>query len=445
MRSTVRKMLIATVIITVIALLISIFTIPFLFESPSMFYKFGWKKTLLRSGKIIGLTAAFLLLLQLPQAARIKWLDRLFSLPLLYTLHRYSAYGIMALVILHPIAVFVPDGILMIPFEVRYWPEWVGAALLVIVVAQFVLSNWRLKFFSAYQNWLLLHRIMGAVAIVLLFVHVLYVSETFEHAGLPRTLTLASAMVVLALWLWVRLQSAPFRKRALIVKEVAPAGEDAFAIDLVPNGWERMEYIPGQFAFISFHSDKISKESHPFTISSSPSRPDTIQFTIRCCGDWTRQVHTLRPGDKAYIQGPYGRFGHLFASGRSEIIMIAGGIGITPMMSMLRYMCDVTDPKRSILIWSNKTLQHIFNEDELKAMEKKLTNLTWIPILTREKGERGLSGRLDLKKLESLLQSYRRDAIVYLCGPPPMIKQVRSDLIRLGFSKDAIHFEAFGF
>lgn len=69
-------------------------TIPFLFESPSMFCKLGWDKTLLRAGKMVGLTAALFILLQLLLAARLKWLDCIFSLPTLYTVHRYGAYAV---------------------------------------------------------------------------------------------------------------------------------------------------------------------------------------------------------------------------------------------------------------------------------------------------------------------------------------------------------------
>jgi uncharacterized membrane protein YobD (UPF0266 family) len=65
---------------------------------------------------------------------------------------------------------------------------------------------------------------MGIAAMSLLFVHLLYVSETFEHSGLPRSLVLATAIVVLALWSWVRMQGALFRKKAMRVKRVVPAG-----------------------------------------------------------------------------------------------------------------------------------------------------------------------------------------------------------------------------
>lgn len=419
-------------------------TIPFLFESQSMYYKFGLDKILLRSGKMVGLTAAFLVFLQLPLAGRLKWPDRIFSLPVLYSAHRFVAYAITTLVILHPVLVFIPDKILMIPFETRYWPEWVGAGLLLVIVLQFGMGQWRIKIFKAYQKWLLTHRIMGAAAMVLLTIHILFVSETFEQDGLPHNLVILLAATILALWLWIRLRKKLMRHNAYTIAQITPAGENIHIIDLKPNSGQPLDYLPGQFAFIAFDARPISREPHPFTISSSPLRPDTLQFTIRGSGDWTRRIKDLKVGDKASIHGPFGHFSHLFISRHREIIMIAGGIGITPMLSMLRYMADAGDKRRTTLIWSNRTPHHLFHRQELNAVADKLTDFNWIPTFTREKGKNGYFGRLNQQTLESLLQSNSRNAAVFICGPPQMIRQLRKALKCMGFQKGSVHFEAFG-
>lgn len=441
-----RKTLAALLITIAVVLLAATLTIPFLFESQSMFYKFGWKKTLLRVGKMVGLAAAFLVCLQLALAGRLKWLDRIFSLPALYSAHRYIAYAIVVLVIVHPILVFIPDNMLMIPFEARYWPEWVGAGLLVVILFQFGMSQWRLKIFRAYQKWLLFHRLMGILAMTLLVIHVLYVSETFEHDGFPRNLVILTATALLALWLWIRFRGTLMRRTDFRVERVQPAGENAHTIELKSSNGQPLDYLPGQFAFLSLESVPFSKEPHPFTIASSPHRSDAIQFTIRGSGDWTRQIGGLKVGDRARLQGPFGHFSHLFLPPDCHsIIMIAGGIGITPMLSMLRYMADNGERRRITLVWSNQTPHHLFGARELDMLAKQLTDFTWIPNFTREKGEKGLFGRLNRQKLKSLLHPHDRDACIFLCGPPPMIRQIRGDLIMMGFRKKSIHFETFGF
>jgi predicted ferric reductase len=427
------------------ALWAGILTFPYFFASQSLYYKFGWDKTLLRSGKMVGLTAAFLLFLQLPLSGRLKWLDRIFSLPRLYGAHRCFAYAVTTLVVLHPVLVFLPDKMLMIPFEVRYWPEWVGAGLLMTILLQFGLGRWRPKIFKAYPKWLWVHRIMGVCIGVLLTTHILFVSETFERHGLPRNLVIVSAATILALWLWIRLRAVLMRHHDYIVERIAPAGENAYSIDLRSETGKPLDYLPGQFAFLSFASRALSREPHPFTICSSPSRPDTLQFTIRGSGDWTRRIKNLSIGDKAALHGPFGHFSHLFFPRLRDIIMIAGGIGITPMLSMLRYMADTGDPTRTTLIWSNRTSKHLFHRQALDAMAAELTGFDWIPTFTREKVKDGYFGRLDRQALESLLQSHSRSATVFICGPPGMILQLRGDLRCMGFEKRAVHCETFGF
>ncbi len=434
-----------TILAFLIALWAGILALPYFFESQSMYYKFGWDKTLLRSGKMVGLSAALLVFLQLPLAGRLKWLDRIFSLPRLYRVHRFFAYTVASLVVAHPVLVFLPDKMLMIPFEARYWPEWVGAGLLMTLLLQFALARWRPKIFKAYQKWLWLHRIMGATAMVLLTTHILFVSETFERQVLPRNLVIVSAAMILILWLWIRLRAVRMRHHGYTVERIAPAGENAYSIDLRSEAGKPLDYLPGQFAFLSIASHALSGEPHPFTISSSPSRPDTLQFTIRGSGDWTRRIKDLHMGDKAALHGPFGHFSHLFVPRHREIIMIAGGIGITPMLSMLRYMADTGDHRHTTLIWSNQTAKHLFNRQELNAMADELTDFNWIPTFTREKVKNGYFGRLNRQALESLLQSHRRSAAVFICGPPQMIRQLRKDLKCMGFQKGAVHSEAFGF
>ncbi len=441
--SKTRHLWLAAVLFIVIICISGVLTIPFLFESPSIRYKFGFDKTLLRAGKMVGLAAATLLLLQLPLAARFKWLDRIFSLPWLYRMHRINAFILVLLILLHPLLVFAPDGIIMIPLKEEYWPEWVGVGLLIMICCQVVMSNWRGILFRGYEKWLLCHRMAGMVVFSMLVIHVLYASETFEDNGLPRFLVFTAVGCLVVLWLWIRTRPLWLWKKPFIVTRIKAAGRGAYAIDLKPATQKRFHYFPGQFAFVQFESAHISREVHPFTLSSTPTRPSGLRFTIRCSGDWTNNIANIEQGDRAYVHGPFGRFSHLFSTPDREVIMIAGGIGITPMLSMLRYMTDGGDQRCVTLIWSNRTKQHLFGRDELATMKRKLTCFRWIPIFTQETGAGDQFGRLDRTKLERLLKGSRRDASVFLCGPPLMIKQLRQELKQIGFPARSINAEPF--
>ena len=433
------------IIFSAVILIIGALIIPFKYESPSMFYKFGIDKFLLRTGKLIGTTAAVLLLFQLPMAGRLRHLDRIFSLATLYRVHRIGAYVIGLLVLLHPACVLVPDDKYMIPFEAKYWPEWVGAGLLVLILCQVIFSRWRLSFSIRYHWWLRFHRLIGIAAVVALVIHVLYVSESFEHDGLPRTAVFVITGCWALLWIWVRGQSYGAGRQPYQVARITGAGKDAYAIDLSPADSRPFSYAPGQFVFISFNSPQISHEVHPFTLSSTPTRPESLQITVRCSGDWTDKINTVREGDTAYIWGPFGHFTHLLEPYDREIVMIAGGIGITPMLSMLRHMSDTGYPHSIILIWSNRSEAYLFGRRELTQMQQHLTRFKWIPIFTREKGSFGHFGRLDRSVLENLLTGTRRNAGVFICGPSVMKRHVHTTLRQLGFASHSIKQEAFGF
>lgn len=154
-----RYLLAAAIVALLLLTLAGALTIPFAFESPSMWYKFGIEKVSLRTGKMLGLAAGLLIFLQLPLAGRLKFLDRIFSLPGLIRQHRMHAWAIAILALVHPLCVLLPEGKLIVPLEIRYWPEWIGVGLLAVILSQFVVSQWRQSMGIAFHTWMWFHRI----------------------------------------------------------------------------------------------------------------------------------------------------------------------------------------------------------------------------------------------------------------------------------------------
>ena len=435
----------AVMILILILLLAAALTIPHLFESPSMWYKFGLDKTSLRVGKMLGLASGVLIFVQLVLAARFKFLDRVFSMPALIRQHRFHAWGIAIMALMHPVLVLYSEKKWMIPLEMRYWPEWVGVGLLVMILLLLVFSQWRQRMGIAFHLWMPMHRIGGLLIAALLVVHVLYVSESFTDNVIPTMAVIAAAIGFGIVWLWGRSGWMRARLSPYAVTTVEASSVDSTSITLRPLSKKEMTFVPGQFAVVSFQSPGISSEPHPFTLSSSPGQGSDLQFTIRACGDWTRTVSRLKPGDKALIQGPFGRFGHRFVAPDGELILIAGGIGITPMLSMLRYMAENGDPRAVTLIWSNRSDRHMVYAGEMERLTAKLTGLRCIPIFTRNADGNRRPRRLDRTRMQDLLSDCSRQAAVFVCGPPAMMKQVTKDLKALGFPARSIHSEVFGY
>ncbi len=204
-----------------------------------------------------------------------------------------------------------------------------------------------------------------------------------------------------------------------------------------------LNYLPGQFAFITPVSPKVPQEEHPFTISSTPSRPGSLQFIIRSRGDWTSTIKELDPGDQVFVDGPYGRFSHLILPENAAIIMIAGGIGITPMLSMLRYMADVKDHRPVLLIWSNRGPETTVFAEEIETLQRNLPQLEMMKIMTRAPQEGRYPGRLTRQRLARLLQGWPRQTDIFLCAPPEMVLELSRALHQLGFSPARVYKEIF--
>ena len=428
-----------------IALLLAIagaIFIPFYFESSSILYKFGTDRQLLRSGQVMGMVAGCLLLLQIVLSARLKCLDRIFGLGNLFRFHRITGFIIACLIIMHPIMIFIPENRIFIPFELRYWPEFVGFFLLFLIIFSVISSHWRAWLRLSFHYWWPIHRWSAALIVVAFWVHLLSVSDTFEQK-LPHMAAFCAMGICGLLFIWIRTRALRNRRRSFLITTIEPAGKDAVCLKISAKARHMPLYTPGQFSFLTFFSNHISREEHPFSITSTPTKNAGLEFIVRTTGDWTSKLNNLNPGESVLMNGPYGLFSHLKIPKKNEIIMIAGGIGITPMLSMLRYMADYKDQRKVTLIWSNKTRNHILFPDKFQNLAAQLKGLRILHVLTRDPEFSGEKGRLERPKIKKLLSGCSRSSAIFICGPEEMMKQVRRSLVSIGFARRMIFMERF--
>jgi predicted ferric reductase len=425
-----------------LAVLLGALWIPFGFQSDTILYKFGLERTCLRTGQVIGMLVGCLMLFQLVLAGRLKILDRIFSINRLFRTHRLNAMAIAALAPLHPLLILWSEGLDILNPDRKNWPQFLGLALFMIVWGIFVSARFRKRIGLPFHLWFPAHQLVTQVAVAALGVHVLYACDSFAR-GTPRALVLWTLGLYFLTYLGIKLGRA-LGGRSCRVTNVTPAARDTFHITLQPEDGKPLAHAPGQFLFVRFKSPHLSGETHPFTISSPPAAGTTpFDLTIAACGDWTRRIHLLQPGDRAQVGGPFGCFGASVLEDRRELIMIAGGIGITPMLSILGFLAAGMDKRRITLLWSNRTRGHRVYPEQLSDLTRQLPCLQVRHILTREPHEEAEKGRLDQAKLERLLSDKDRRSTVLLCGPPGMMGATRRALIRIGFPRRAIVMERF--
>ncbi len=201
------------------------------------------------------------------------------------------------------------------------------------------------------------------------------------------------------------------------------------------------EHIPGQFMFIKLKSGGKELEKH-FTISSSPTEQDYIEVTKKLTGDeFANALAALKVGDKVTINAPFGDF--TFKGEYDKIGMFSGGIGITPLHSMIRYCTDNKLNTNIVLLYSNRTENDIAFKNELLELQRQNRNFKVINTITQpDKGWKGLTGRINKEMVQKEIPDYM-ERVFYICGPPKMVDAMVGVLKEMNVSDEQIKQEYF--
>lgn len=413
-------------------------TIPYIWQSISLWYKTGIDRTLLQLGKVCGLFATVLLFVQIILALRLPLLDRIFGLDRLYIYHRLNGLLIVGLAFLHASLVVLPEGLDNLPIGWKFWPEMLGAALLVMLVFFVAAANFRRRI-MAYHLWRMSHRPIGYLLIVMLAVHIFNVSDSFE-TGVPHFALWILIGVVLLIIAVTKIHQAWTTIKKKDIKSGQIVGNDVISLRFpAPPGFS---YAPGQFGFLRLHGQNVSAESHPFTIASAPGNDDEkgneLQFFIRKCGDWTRSIEP-NAAIQASLHAPFGLFSYESRPFPTMLVFIGGGIGVTPLLSMIRQLAAEKRSTPLMLIWSLSHKEDMFLDQELDELKKALPNLQTHIVYTREEG----GVRIGREELASFLENIPTYSHFYICGPEKMMTQMRHHLLQLGFDRKSIFLEQF--
>ena len=393
----------------------------------------------------LGFLGLAMMALQFALTARIDRIEATYGVDIILQFHRYISLMAFGLILLHPIILFInqPETLQLLNFFEAPWRVRAAVIATLSLIALVITSIWRKKLNIPYEPWRIAHGLLAVSALGFGIAHALGVSR---YLSLFWKAMLWSAIALSALWLliYVRVIKPWFMtKKPYLVEGVREERGNVWTLILRPWGHEGITFHPGQFAWITVDISPFRMREHPFSMSSSGDHAERLEFSIKALGDFTKTVKDIEPGTKAYLDGPYGVFTTDRYYDAAGFVLIAGGIGITPMMSMLVTAAERQDDRSFLLIYANKRWGDITFREELDALSDKL-DLKVVHVLRDPPDDwQGETGYVDEELLERYIPIHRGSRQYFICAAPVMMDQVEAALHKLQVPVTHVHMEHF--
>ncbi len=404
----------------------------------------SFSDTIMTSGRLSGLLAVFFILMQFMLMGRARWVEELFGLDKLSRVHRLNGYLSISFILLHSILIVtgyamaakmnVISQFLAFTSSDDIFQAFLAAILFVLIV---FFSVYIVRRKLKYEVWYFIH-LFTYLAIFLAWGHQLENGSDFAGDTIFTTYWYILYIFVFGNVLLFRFLRPiyVFLYHGFYVEKVIAENNEVTSIIISGKHMDRFKIKSGQFMVFKFLNRTAWWQSHPFSISWKYT--DKIRLSAKNVGDFTSTLSSIKEGTKVVIDGPYGVFTENDAT-KNKVLMVAGGIGITPIRSLLESMGE--HGKDIVLLYQNKTKAEVAFKNELEQLKSKY-KIQIFYILSQEQDPDFVYGRLDKDKLQNLVKDVReREA--YVCGPPPMIDSIREILIELGIPSSLIHFEKF--
>ena len=394
----------------------------------------------------IGYSGLAMMGLQFGLTARFRHVTAPWGEDVIYHFHRQISLIAVGLVMAHPLIIFVAQPELLARPESGEVSLGAAAAVLSIgaLFALVVTALWRVKLKISYETWHRTHILLALVAITGGIVHM--VGWSYYLAD-PRKRALWIGLVVLwiVLLLYVRLFKPLFMlRRPYRVAEVRAERGDTTTLVMRPDGHAGFRFSPGQFGWLTLWDSPFKITGHPFSFSSSAEAADGwVEMSIRNLGDFTSAIHKVPVGQRVYLDGPYGAF--TIGNPADMHVLIAGGIGITPMMSMIRTLADRGDKRPVILLYGGKDWESAAFREELDALQTRL-NLKVVHVLAKAPPDwTGEQGYITAELFKRHLPRPFADHEYFICGPGVMMDGIEAALGELNVPMSKYHSERYSF
>lgn len=381
-----------------------------------------------------GIIAYIWMLFAIYLGTKPKWVDRLIGLPSAYFLHGVLSLVAIVLAFLHK-GNLHSEGLVALTGNVAF-NLFVGLAVYSLIFMAGWLSS-RIPFLAKIKNALetifkhelsiWIHR-LNIVATLLIFLHI----QLIDYVRANTTFMLAiyvTTIFVFGKYLWTKLQPNAVGIKAKLVSN-HEIGENIFELRIQLPKSSKQTYRPGDYAFISFPQIKGLEEPHPFSLVNAPGHHNELVLAIRGDGDFTRQIQAVKAPCSVYVDGGYGQYQAVIDERKpQEILAIAGGIGITPILSVVEAYPQI----KTNLFHNGHTEVSLIYKEKFERWESRSNFQGYQQV-----------GRFSEEAILSQLPDKLDGVLVLLSGPPAMARKWQKVLVKQGLTRQQIFYEEFG-
>jgi predicted ferric reductase len=400
------------------------------------------------AGEISALYGTYLVLIQLILMSRSPWLDQVFGQDRITDAHRWVGFGAIWLLVAHAVLTTVgyAMGIGTSPVDEFFtllttypYVLWSAVALL-LFFAVGISSVRAVRRKASYETWYAIH-LYTYLAIALGFLHQLFVGVDFTTDQVASLFWIALYVIsfgTLAVFRFGQPIAMTWRHRFRVANVV----EEAPGVASLYLGGRELDQLPvraGQWFRLRFMTSQGWFRAHPFSISAAPNGK-YLRFTIKELGDYTKVLQRIPVGTGVFLEGPYGAFTGA-ARTKARVLLVAGGIGITPLRALLEEL-PASRGNLTLIYRASGPEEVVFRReiDELASLRGATVHY-----LVGRRGSREMpADPLDPRSLRRLVPDIQ-DRDIYVCGPTGMMTRVLSGLRWLRIPDKQIHYERFAF
>lgn len=385
---------------------------------------------------ILGFIGLALAGLQMVPIAKMNWLADALDMDKVYSTHHLVSILSIVLVMLHPTILLITNKVYRAGFTLN--AGWIGLAGLFLIGLTSVM---RKKLNLGYVTWLGLHNLFTAVILVFGLWHMFKVSY-YMQLPLVKWVWFVEIAIWAGLIIYIRiLHPLAVGRKPFKVESVGTQPNGVYTLNLLPDGHNGVPFKAGQIAWISTGNSPWVLSRNPFSYAGSDVAPDgRVRFAIKELGDFTSTIKDLKPGNRVFVDGPYGHFNLHKDNMDKGFVLLAGGIGVAPVMSIINTLSDTNDKRPVYIFYGDYNEETALYQEEFEAAAKKI-DLKLFTVLEKPLSEDyPYRGYITSDLMKNVLPENYKELFYFVCGPAPMLRAMEKNFAQLGVAGTNVHF-----